>query len=129
MRRITVDSHPDDATWRAALRGRVLVPDLPSDATEFANDPLASWLETTFGLTNDETGRLVRVLPEWELEPATAWAVLPGRRLLPAKTRVFLEMLNEALAPDAPLPIACKAHHERLGLPTEAPARERSTEA
>ena len=66
-----------------------------------------------------KTGRLVRVLPEWELDPATAWAVLPGRRLLPAKTRVFLEMLNEALGPDAPLPVACKAHHERLGLPTD----------
>jgi DNA-binding transcriptional LysR family regulator len=63
-----------------------------------------------------KSNRLVRVLPEWDMEPVTAWAVLPGRRLLPAKTRVFLELLNEALQPDAPMPVACKAHHERLGL-------------
>ncbi len=43
------------------------------------------------------SGRLLRILPEWDMEPATAWAVLPGRRLLPAKTRVFLDMLGEAL--------------------------------
>lgn len=58
-----------------------------------------------------KTGRLVHVLPEWELEPVTAWAVLPGRRLLPAKTRVFIEMLNEALDPNAPMPVACQARH------------------
>jgi DNA-binding transcriptional LysR family regulator len=40
-------------------------------------------------------GRLVRVLPEWELPPATGWAVFPGRRLMPAKTRVFLDMMEE----------------------------------
>ena len=40
-------------------------------------------------------GELVRVLPEWELPPATGWAVFPGRRLMPAKTRVFLDMMEE----------------------------------
>jgi DNA-binding transcriptional LysR family regulator len=33
-----------------------------------------------------QKGELVRVLPEWELPPATGWAVFPGRRLMPAKT-------------------------------------------
>ncbi|MFP5393090.1 MAG: LysR substrate-binding domain-containing protein, partial [Gammaproteobacteria bacterium] len=33
------------------------------------------------------TGELVRVLPEWELPAVTGWAVFPGRRLMPAKTR------------------------------------------
>jgi len=41
-------------------------------------------------------GELVRVLPEWELPPATGWAVFPGRRLMPAKTRAFLDMMTEA---------------------------------
>lgn len=45
-----------------------------------------------------KSGALVRVLPEWCLPPVTAWAVFPGRRLMPAKTRVFLEMLDAALA-------------------------------
>jgi len=40
-------------------------------------------------------GELVRVLPDWELPPATGWAVFPGRRLMPAKTRAFLDMLEE----------------------------------
>jgi DNA-binding transcriptional LysR family regulator len=40
-------------------------------------------------------GDLVRVLPEWELPPNFGWAVFPGRRLMPAKTRVFLDMMEE----------------------------------
>ncbi|MGH8855800.1 MAG: LysR substrate-binding domain-containing protein [Telluria sp.] len=43
-----------------------------------------------------QTGELVRVLPEWELPAASGWAVFPGRRLMPAKTRAFLDLLGEA---------------------------------
>jgi DNA-binding transcriptional LysR family regulator len=39
---------------------------------------------------------LVRVLPEWSFPTVTGWAVFPGRRLMPAKTRVFLDMLQAA---------------------------------
>ena len=42
-----------------------------------------------------ERGQLVRVLPEWDMPVATGWAVFPGRRLMPAKTRAFLDMLDE----------------------------------
>jgi DNA-binding transcriptional LysR family regulator len=42
-------------------------------------------------------GDLVRVLPEWDLPPSTGWAVFPGRRLMPAKTRAFLDMMEEML--------------------------------
>ncbi len=42
---------------------------------------------------------LRRVLPEWNLPSATAWAVFPGRRLMPTKTRAFLDMLATALSP------------------------------
>lgn len=45
-------------------------------------------------------GRLVRLLPDWWLPPEPFWAVFPGRRLMPAKTRAFVEMLGQALAPD-----------------------------
>ncbi len=38
-------------------------------------------------------GELVPVLPEWDLPGAPAWAVFPGRRLMPARTRVFLDAL------------------------------------
>lgn len=43
-------------------------------------------------------GELARVLPQWCLPETTAWAVMPGRRLMPAKTRVFLDMLQAAFA-------------------------------
>ncbi len=34
--------------------------------------------------------RLVRILPQWSLPTVPAWAVMPTRRYLPAKTRAFL---------------------------------------
>ena len=40
------------------------------------------------------SGELVRVLPEWCIPAVTGWAVFPGRRLMPAKTRAFLDMLE-----------------------------------
>jgi len=47
------------------------------------------------------TGQLVRVLPEWAFPPVTAWAVFPGRRLMPAKTRVFLDLLQSVFEAQA----------------------------
>jgi DNA-binding transcriptional LysR family regulator len=41
-----------------------------------------------------EQGELVRVLPQWDLPTVTGWAVFPGRRLMPAKTRAFLDMME-----------------------------------
>lgn len=45
-----------------------------------------------------EEGKLVRVLPDWCLASVTVWAVMPGRKLLPAATRAFVEALARALA-------------------------------
>ena len=39
-------------------------------------------------------GRLRRVLPDWSLPTASLWCVMPGRRLMPARTRVFVDMLK-----------------------------------
>lgn len=44
-----------------------------------------------------EQGLLRRVLPEWALPAVTIWCVTPGRRLLPARTIAFMEMLRSAL--------------------------------
>ncbi|OQW73816.1 MAG: LysR family transcriptional regulator [Proteobacteria bacterium ST_bin11] len=41
-----------------------------------------------------QTQELVRVLPEWCLPQSTAWLVFPGRRLMPTKTRVFIDFLD-----------------------------------
>ena len=40
---------------------------------------------------------LVRVLPEWCFPQMPVSAVFPGRKLMPPKTRVFIEMLQAAL--------------------------------
>jgi DNA-binding transcriptional LysR family regulator len=42
-------------------------------------------------------GELVQVLENWQLPNIPAWAVFPGRRLMPARTRVFLDALEEGL--------------------------------
>jgi DNA-binding transcriptional LysR family regulator len=39
-------------------------------------------------------GELMPVLDDWSLPAAAAWAVFPGRRLMPARTRVFLDALQ-----------------------------------
>ena len=57
-------------------------------------------------------GVLVRVLPAWSLPPMTAWCVTPGRRLLPTRTRVFIDLLTAALASDAGFaPVSARSAH------------------
>ena len=46
-----------------------------------------------FALAYLQRGELVQVLPDWRAPPVSAWAVFPGRRLMPARTRVFLDAL------------------------------------
>lgn len=46
------------------------------------------------------SGELAQVLADWSLPAVTAWAVFPGRRLMPTRTRVFLDaMLAEFSGP------------------------------
>lgn len=61
-----------------------------------------------FAVADVRVGALRRVLPGWTLPTSTAWAVYPGRKLMPAKTRAFVDMLQMALggrslSVDAPL--------------------------
>lgn len=39
------------------------------------------------------TGELVRVLEDWECQGVPVWVVFPGRRLMPSRTRVFIDSL------------------------------------
>jgi DNA-binding transcriptional LysR family regulator len=50
-----------------------------------------------FAAPSVRRGELCRVLPDWCMPAHTAWAVFPGRRLMPAKTRAFIDMLEAAL--------------------------------
>jgi DNA-binding transcriptional LysR family regulator len=44
-------------------------------------------------------GELTPVLPDWALPNDSAWAVFPGRRLMPRRTRAFLDALERYLSP------------------------------
>jgi DNA-binding transcriptional LysR family regulator len=44
-----------------------------------------------------DAGRLVQVLPEWEMPATRFWAVFPGGRLMPARTRAFIDALVTAV--------------------------------
>ena len=50
-------------------------------------------LEDSHALSYISSGQLVRVLPDWEYPPATLWVVFPGRRLMAARTRAFIDAL------------------------------------
>jgi LysR family transcriptional regulator for bpeEF and oprC len=43
-------------------------------------------------------GRLKRILPDWILREAPVYALMPSR-LVPAKTRLFLDMLTARVGP------------------------------
>ena len=47
-----------------------------------------------FALAHVRRKELACVLPKWRPAPTPAWAVFPGRRLMPAKTRVFIDALG-----------------------------------
>ena len=48
-----------------------------------------------FAAGHVERGELVPVLPDWRIPPVVASAVFPGRRLMPARTRAFLDALAD----------------------------------
>lgn len=54
-------------------------------------------LPHNFAQPEVKRGRLHPLLPDWSLPTSTVWAVYPGRRLLPTKTRAFIDMLVIAL--------------------------------
>ena len=64
------------------------------------------------------SGQLVQVLPDWSAPAHAAWAVFPGRRLMPSRTRVFLDAMAEEFAGPK-----CQAAQERL----ERARRERAS--
>jgi DNA-binding transcriptional LysR family regulator len=50
---------------------------------------------STFCASAVAQGLLQPVLPQWTPEPLKIYALLPGRKLVPAKVRVFLELLEQ----------------------------------
>lgn len=62
-----------------------------------------------FAEAHVRAGTLLPVLPDWRPPSTDAWAVFPGRRLMPARTRVFLDALQTKLSSTQ-----CEEHQERI---------------
>ena len=61
-----------------------------------------------------ERGELQRILPDWCLPDADCWAVFPGRRLMPAKTRAFIDMMSRTMR-------TCEAAVDAAAIASNAP--------
>jgi DNA-binding transcriptional LysR family regulator len=55
-------------------------------------------IHDAFALPRVQRGELVHVLPDWSAPPITASAVFPGRRLMPAHARSFVDALAAKFA-------------------------------
>lgn len=71
-------------------------------------------LPTAFAAQDVLTGALQRILPDWTMPPAAVRAVFPSRRLMPLKSRVFLDTLLAYLKPGFPRDPAVTAAYGQL---------------
>ncbi len=98
LRRATPPGDESDPAFIAALTERVADPSRqpPSDYQGFVNDPLSSWIESTFGVQPERGGeRLVRVLPKRIAGPDGAAAELS--RLTGAPIDRCIQVIQEQL--------------------------------
>jgi DNA-binding transcriptional LysR family regulator len=89
--------HHGDKRWEGTPPARALAnsPELLMRlAVQGAGIALAN---DHFALPHVKRKELVCVLEPWRPKPVSAWAVFPGRRLMPAKTRVFIDALAAML--------------------------------
>jgi DNA-binding transcriptional LysR family regulator len=86
-----------DERWEGAPSGRLMAnsPELLIRLAA-AGAGIAA-VPDVLAVADMRAGRLQRVLPGWCLPTHTAWAVFPGRKLMPTKTRAFIEMLRIAM--------------------------------
>ncbi len=97
--------HGDAAVWRLRNAEQQWEGIPPGIATANSPDLLRrlcleglgiALLSDQFAESHVNDGSLIRVLPDWFAPEYDAWAVFPGRRLMPARTRVFIDaMLDE----------------------------------
>lgn len=87
--------------WERELKPRMLAnsPDLLMRMARTGSGIATSSNQTAAPYV--QSGELMRILPDWDLPDSEGWAVFPGRRLMPAKTRVFLDMMEEMFSASA----------------------------
>lgn len=88
----------DEARWEGLPPGRATV-NSPELLMRLARRGAGiAGVHDHFALPHVRSGELVPVLEDWHLPAAPLWAVFPGRRLMPARTRVFLDALGTEFA-------------------------------
>jgi len=95
-----VDGQADQRLeWVGVPDSRTLV-NAPDMLLQMARAGLGiTWVGNQYAQGFVDRGELVRVLPHWCAEPSTCWAVFPQRRLMPLRTRLFLDAMATELAP------------------------------
>lgn len=92
----------DDMQWEGRPPGRAVI-NAPGLLLRLVlSDGGIAMLADHDAAPHVRTGALVPVLEDWALPTMTAWAVFPGRRLMPARTRVFLDALEEGFISRCP---------------------------
>ncbi len=84
-------------TWEGHPAGQVTVNSFGMIQELLLDGTGIGMLPESFALEDTRRGRLVRILADWEFPAMPAWAVMPIRRYLPAKTRIFLAHLETLL--------------------------------
>ena len=86
--------HRGEASWQGSPPARATA-NSPETLIHFARNGLGITMITDhFAAKLVQSGELVQILGDWSMPPVNAWAVFPGRRLMPARTRVFLDALQ-----------------------------------
>jgi DNA-binding transcriptional LysR family regulator len=109
----------DPREWRLRRGQRELTVPLTPRLTSNSLQSLLAGLQAGVGLlvvpraltsSRIAAGQMVQVLPEWSPAPLELRVVLPGRRGLPSRVRLFVDLLAERAAalaaPEGPPPVA-----------------------
>ncbi|NSY46433.1 LysR family transcriptional regulator (plasmid) [Agrobacterium tumefaciens] len=88
----------EDKTWEGNLQARVTA-NSPGILMHMALNgagiaPLANHLAAE----SMRSGALVRVIKDWQQAEIPIWAIIPGRRLLPLRTQLFIDALKKELS-------------------------------
>lgn len=83
------------AVWEGVPPGRITLNSLDVLQQLLLDGAGIGALPDRFVAEDVKRKRLLRVLPEWCLPAVPAWAVMPMRRYLPAKTRAFVAHLEQ----------------------------------
>jgi DNA-binding transcriptional LysR family regulator len=85
------------AVWEGTPPGRITLNSMDLIMQLLLDGSGIGALPDRYAVEEVRKKRLVRILPQWCLPPVPAWAVTPMRRYLPAKTRAFLEHLEQLI--------------------------------